>query len=468
MVTILVLFVFYRLFSMDIFAVTHNDSFHYLDDATSSKFLVNPVSIFQPKDYKFAGYSLFITTIYGLSHIIDTGPLLLIVLCQRVLLALSLFWVIRLLRFWSLPLVLFLSSAPFIAQSNYLYTEGMTTPLALLFGLCLLSLWEKVEEGDEKRIISLLLMFFLIVFYLLLMLIKINFVLLSCPCLIFLLKRREVSSLFWRKFLLIVVMTILGSTLCYMGSVSYSNYKTYNRFTPMIGSERIFYWAAWTHLFILNEENQNRSELAEFWDNGSPYKFIHGTEKNCGSYYNFSCTLPLFQKRTEELVAASSLSLSFARLRSFFCALLGGEKQEQEGIRQLIAEANGTSPFDNQKWAMGWYPEYFGLEAFNDRFNNGKEGQIIRGLQSESITISPYRTYQAIFSAVIFILSFVMLLLRRISFFSPATLGLASYLFLSACFGFYLVDVWRYVIPGWCFFVLLQIHGYRHSFTLKP
>ena len=281
------------------------DSGHYVDEAISGKYTSAPISILTPRHFKTAGYPLFLAAIVRVADTLGFDFLTLVALVQRLLLALACLWLAWELRLASIPLVLFLSSNAFVAQSNFVLTEGATIPMAALFALALARSYRlRNERGSSGRPVRWLVWAVLALAFAFLVLTKIvfaTFALLLIPLAVDLREGSLVGRLAPTRAAKLAA-ALVGLSIGYVAVVSLDNYATFGRLTPAIGSERIFYWGLWQETFELNPENRENRRLRSFYDRGTPYRFLHRVERTCGGLGHFECTGPIQSARAELLV----------------------------------------------------------------------------------------------------------------------------------------------------------------------
>ncbi|MDD5308676.1 MAG: hypothetical protein PHU25_15270 [Deltaproteobacteria bacterium] len=445
MKTLLAIIVLCRVCSLDMFPVMTADSQHYVAKAASHAFTREPFSLLAPGHYKTGGYPLFLTAIDGLASLAGADFLTLVVVAQRLLLAAACLLMVATLGAWSAPLALFFSSDAFVAQSNFVLTEGVTIPLAICFSLAALGLHARRNSPAPVRspaCWALCIGFF--ASYGLVLLCKIHFApfaLVAVPLALDI--RRSQRRLLVVRTRLVVPMALLTLlTIAYVAAVSFNNKAAFDRLTPVIGSERVRYWGAWEQVFEVHPELASRASLREFRDGGTPYRFLHGVDKECGGIERFACTGPRNAEQRQRLLAASGLSAPVETLRSFALGFLGGGKQEILSLRSRVLRVNG----DDGTIAR-WQNEM--QKRFDGDFNHGAPARIVPGLCRSARGPELIRVPQAVLTLAAIFAPAWLWFRRRLALHGPALYALAAYIVVIAGFSLGFLDEWRYVAPAW-------------------
>lgn len=455
------LVVLYRVFSLDIYPAISNDSIHYLNKTVSKIYFSEPLRIIQPGGSKFSGYPLYLSIWHNLSSFLPVDGLTLMALSQRVFLAVSLVWLIFNMGLFSIPIALLFSTGIFLAQSNLILTEGMTMPLGIMFSISLVNVFKIRGEKDILASPKLWFLFLVLsITFCFILLAKINIITFVLPLLIlaFAVERcgyklkLKPTRIVWPITLLIFFAS------AYVVAISIDNYRQFNDFSPIMGKSRILYYGAWTQVFHLYPENRKNPELAEFFDKGSPYNFIHGVEKNCGGLGKYNCTYPIQKMRAHELLDRANISLAAERIRSFTMGFIGGGKQELQATRNNFMKFNGLTLPDSIQFS-NYYTRKYGKEKFFSIYNGGEHSKVIRGFEGSAISRSNVRVYQALITVFPLIVMGWLLVKGKLYFNTPYFYVIFSYSIMIGSLALYFVDIWRYIISAWSIFVVILFYG---------
>lgn len=332
--------------------------------------------------YRQIGYPLVLSVERFVSALVGIETLLFSVLVQRLLLGLGIGYAIWLWRWRSFPVVILAITTSLLAYTNFVLTEGITVPLALLLA-CLVAhhfsvISARVEEtpaelpelsaGISDRRIAVSTAWAATAVAFLLLTIRFPFAVFGiAPVMLWVAsRRRRVPSRPYGLALLLYVVAAGSLTL----GMALENSNEVGVFAPTARAERSLYWSAWHLTFTLHPENQTDPGLADFYDNGSPYFRIWDIEDEHDSYPDQAAEL---NRSIAGLLAAADLSLPRERLFSFLGALRGGRMDEVRPRIEAILDTDAS----NVDAAIHWdeVSKNQGWDAFNDRYNNGARPQ---------------------------------------------------------------------------------------------
>ncbi len=455
------LIVLYRLFSLDIYAVVPHDAVRYIREAVANTYISEPNQLVQIRGFKFPGYPLYLSIVYKISSLLPIDGMTLMALSQRLLLGIGLIWLLFDLGLFAIPLVLFFSSNIFLAQSNILYTEGLSIPMAILFSISLVKIYR--IRNREKVLLSFKfwsLFILLTTSFVFLVLTKLTHMAFLLPILIlaFTVEHKGFRLKITRTKIACATLVLVAVASVYVLAVSFDNKRQFNKFTPVMGHERLLYFGLWTQLFYLTPENKLRPELAEFYDNGSAYNFLLAVDKECGGKFEFFCTAPIHRKRTGELLQKSGMSLPVERIRSFATGIIGGSKSELYEWRHNILQANG-GPYRLEARHSNWYTNQYGIKKYLDTFNRGVTPQVFRGLSNSRKSVWKIREVQAIMTILAMLAFGWAILKRKTDFHTPYVYATISYLVFITALASGLMDLWRFIIPSWSIFIIILSYG---------
>jgi len=470
---ILLLFVLYRVFSLDIYAALPNDATRYVKEAVTNTYFIDPLQIVQLRGFKFPGYPIYLSIWHNIAPFLPIDGLTLMALSQRLLLGISLIWLFLNMGFFSIPLVLLFSSNIFLAQSNILYTEGMSIPMAILFAISLVNIYRLRNKDNILSSYKFWLLFLLMtVSFVFLILTKLTHAAFTLPLLTlaFNIKHQGLKPKVSRTKVAWPVIALISVISIYILAVSFDNKKQFGKFTPIMGHERVLYFGLWNDVFYIHPENIDKPELAEFYDNGSPYGFLHRVDKECGGKYQFMCSSASQDKRTDELLERVGYSLTAARIRTALTGIIGGQKSELNPWRDNIVQSNGQ-PFNLMIWHSNWYTDKYGMKQYLDSYNRGEIPTIIRGLSGSKkniwrVGIYVVRLMQALMTVIAIITLGWFMIRSKTGLNSVYLYSAVSYLVYIIALSSGLVDLWRYIIPCWSMFIIVLFYGIQEFMML--
>jgi hypothetical protein len=363
--------------SVNVFPNVNNDGVDYIaySQDLGAKGLVH-------LGYRQIGYPLVLAAERFVSALVGIETLLFSVLVQRLLLGLGIGYAIWLWRWRSFPVVILAVTTSLLAYTNFVLTEGVTVPLAVLLA-CLVahhfsvitarlddipSELPELSPGISERTIAVSTAWAASAVALLLLTIRYPFAVFGVVPVMFWIasRRRRTPS---RPYGIALLVYVIAAGLLSLG-MAVENSSEVGVFAPTARAERSLYWSAWHLTFTLHPENQTDPALAGFYDNGSPYFRIWDIEDEHDSYPEQADEL---NTSINELLAAANLSLPRQRVFSFLGALRGGRMDEVKPRIEAILDTDASTVdpaihWDDVSKNQGW-------DVFNDRYNNGAKPQ---------------------------------------------------------------------------------------------
>jgi len=309
-----------RVLAVDIAGIVTNDSLGYLrrsEDLFSEGLLA--------QGYRQVGYPLFIAFSNGVGDALGWDHIFGVAFLQRMCLLLSLAALIWAARWWSAPAVLVATSATYVLLADFILVEGLviacciasgalltattygristrTTGTVVLIGSALVAL---VAGGLKLQFASLLALTA-----------AVGWVLVKDGVL----SRR-----------LAVISTLLVGGL--IGAQSIENHRDLGTFEPIAERQRSMWWGAWQAVFILAPENRDNPALAEYYDGGNLYTYLHGVERDVPDYLT---RRDMILERTEAMLDAAGTSMTRERIAAFLGAIQGGRSDDLAGVTQRV------------------------------------------------------------------------------------------------------------------------------------
>jgi hypothetical protein len=274
-------------------------------------------------------------------------------------------YAIWLWRWWSIPVVALVLSAHVIAYTNFILTEGLSIPLALIL-CCLVAHFLRLSNEArlaEQRLLttSVAGAIGLVAFGLLTIRFPF-FVFGVCPLVVAFAARKTVLQ----RPTIVVLGLYLAASFGVLALISAENLEEYGEFSPSTRGARAEYWAAWMTVFWLNPENQAQEELEPFYGGGSPYEAIREIESLETAYADQARR---FETLVDHMLTAAGLDSWTSRLAAFAGAISGGRLDDLRSITANVA-TSGSADIDEVMYRDA-FSESNGPQAFADRYNEG-------------------------------------------------------------------------------------------------
>jgi hypothetical protein len=358
--------------SVNTFPVATNDSIAYLTHATG----LRDGGLVQ-QGYRQVGYPAFAALARGFGAFIGADPLLWVAVIQRAVLAISLAYLIWLWRWWSTPVVVLIGLPTFVVSSNFLLTESIGVPLALLLAGALTHsvrlLSDSPTGGGQVAVarnvhgpLFRVLVVGVAVLAFLLITTRFTYAVLGIAPLAVVYAARQAGDADALRFSMASFLVFGLASAAFALGLSFENRAEYGEFSPSTQTTRTEYWSAWEIVFTLHPENAEDEDLAEFYDSGSPYGFIHQVD----AIDSVAEQRELFRTRVSELLAAAEMSRSDEQRAAFVGALRGGRLDDLANLVRRVESAGrdevGSVAHRNR---MSWNE---GPDAFENRFNRGR------------------------------------------------------------------------------------------------
>ncbi len=147
---------------------------------------------------------------------------------------------------------------------------------------------------------------------------------------------------------------------------SFENRSELGVFEPIAERHRSKWWGAWQVVFVHHPDNVDDPALAEYYDDGNLYTFLHGVEREVRNYEERK---EIIEARTEAMLKAAGLSPRGEQLNALFGALRGGRSDD---LARVIDRTLAADPGDPMiRLAPNAVYQEFGAEAVIDRYNDG-------------------------------------------------------------------------------------------------
>jgi hypothetical protein len=426
----LLLLVSWQLLSTDVLTVITNDGVGYLAYAEDLRGygLVH-------SGYRTVGYTLFLNVVSTLAGWVGLDTISMISITQRTILLCAVLVVVRYLRLWSIPILITLLHGDVVALSNFALTESLGLSATLI---CVVCLWLHVRAIDEQRVLPLIIAAVLTIYVVLLRSSYLPLTFLFVPIFFYHLLNRKGR---WRGPVLIVSATGVLS-LALLLSVSYENRREMGVFSPATGGARAAYYGTYQVVFR-SDGARKRDDLAEFFDEGNVYRYIHHVDRLKIPYEEKA---ELLNSRAHEMLIHAERSRWFELLSAARYFGSGGRENDLSNLLKVQ-----VIPGDPQKTLRlqlrNQTTPQIGVTEFLNRFN---EGRTPVSIQTSAVlpSLTPF-SLSAIYSLSL-VVGFLICLGSCIR-----TTGIARYMalsvscaYLTVCFMYaiHLIDIWRYTL----------------------
>lgn len=476
LIVLVSLWTLYHLVSVDIIARTTNDSVIYLRHALGFREFG-----LVAEGYRQFGYPLFLRICHELAGLTPFDGLFMAVLVQRILLAIGFAFLIATLRLFAIPLMFVLAAPLSMALTDSLYPEGLLISLAIMFACFVLLAWRAaLKHGFSKQFtVAFLAASFL---YGSIVIVKLQAAAygLLLPALIG--TAVASSGVNWKSFravtafiqkpqvvapaVILAVVTI--ALFSFLVLLSLENKREHGIAKPVVNVERSAFAGAWFIVFRYYEENRKREDLAEYFDSGTLFKFLHGLEcrnvpegETCQKR-SLAEREEILRARSKEMIAAAGLSEASQRWKSALATLYGGRLDDQGGGLKLLLRRAHACGANNPVMLIGnWYTDRHGVPAFLKAFNRGETPHMISGFgYPEWLNTHPTKR-QNLFMPLLLIMIGLSFAAKDFRLMAGATL--AAFAIFAAAAGYYYADMWRYVLPSWIIFAVIFSFGARFA-----
>ncbi|MCH7798291.1 MAG: hypothetical protein IID28_07570 [Planctomycetes bacterium] len=438
----------YRALRLDVFPALTSDSMSYMDRSLQYR---SPGRIAHSRTvvmgHKYAGYPIFIAMCRGVGALVGSDPLTTIVVVQRLLFVAAIAMSVRLLGLFAAPLVYMLSAPSVVCFSNFVLTEGVTIPCAVLYA-CSLLLIERSGDGPAGRrrvAATVLLSSCAAVSLLFMVMCKLPNAVFALPWVVVVVRARvragagggaPAQRTVWPA----VAMSMTGVVLlAFVLHASMINKREFGRFFPTVNTGRILYWGAHYSVFTLRPANRQRADLQVELADGSSYPRLYEVARQ-HTGLDASETL---RDEARALLRKAGISYPLEALRSAGFAMIGGERQELKAWLGGLLEHDGSDGYMGRPPKLQQMGERAWLETYNDGRTPGGVPGLARGPMAPGHEFGAQRWLSVVLLAAV-----AALVAVRREGFTALAMCISVALF-CAVVGHMLVDIWRYLLNAW-------------------
>ena len=430
-----------RVLSVNVFAVITNDSVGYLGWATS------PTSQgWIAQGYRQAAYPISLWIFEKVDGILELDRIFTIALGQRLLLVLGLALAWWALRWWSTVALLIISSSTIVVLTNFVLTEGLTTPLAVIAASLLIVLattsvtgWRLIALGAVTGVVLVVLAA-----------LKLQFAVFLIPFAAAML----IESVRTRMPRGAVIALVAGPALVIAGvagAQALENSRELEVFEPISERARAEWYGAWVAMFQVDDRYDDQA-LLEYYADGNLYTFLHGLEAD---EPNYPARIEVIEARIASMFAAAGTSQRQQQFVAFMGALRGGRTDDLGGLVNMALEVRVDSA--DRALTANSVGRQSGATAILERVNFGDTTRV---LNTESLIGSsasflgdhrPLRSWIFVFTLVV--LAGGGIVARTCRWMALGTF--AAVVLIAAALGSAYIDNARYLVPGLCFSLLV-------------
>ena len=340
--------------SVNIFPIVGNDSVLYLDHSQNLS-----GGGWVEYGYRQFGYPLVLAVNRFFANALNADALLSMAMLQRLLLAAGAVLAWRFWRWWSLPLIAFLVSAETLAHANFILTESLAMPLAVLLVfptiLCI-EILQRDEDGSERRrlmVYGAIVAAGVLVMYSL----RFTFAVFAAIPLVLAIQA-------WRtphRRLMLWVLGLSVSVIAVIGVLtSLENQREHGVLTPTASGNAVRYYFAWQQVFEVHPENPHDDDLARFYDRGQVHDFSRGVQAQDDAAYD---------AEIEAMLEAAGIPVFGSKVQSFWYSLIGGRLDDLEPAVQRTIDAQRLEV--DPLIYLNQYAMRQGRERFVNEYNDG-------------------------------------------------------------------------------------------------
>ena len=352
--------------SVNTFPLVGNDSLLYLGhslDLTGGGWVMH--------GFRQVGYPFFLAVARWSANVAGADPLLATAVLQRTLLiagGVLAFWF---WRWWSLPLLVYLFAAPTIAYSNFILTEGIGLPVALLLVFPTVSFLQLVQTDETRQMSRLVavLGWSAVAGALILLTLRFTYSVFGVIPLVMAIATWKTA---YRRLGLAALATYLVVAGAFTLLLIQENQREFGVALPSVDGGPAHYYYAWARVFTVNPDNRANPALAEFFDEGQIHAF---SREVATSGVRFEEKGPIFDQEIEKMLRAAGISVLGSRVESVVWSLAGGRLHDVAGPVEGIVEST-RSTID--RWIHhNSHAVTHGPQSFADEYNDSRLPQFV-------------------------------------------------------------------------------------------
>jgi hypothetical protein len=441
----ILLVVVYSVVRVNWFPAITPDGLNYLDHSSD---LVG--TGFVQYGYRQFAYPAWLAFVDTTARMGSLEPLGLTVVLQRLLLIAAAGVAVFVLRGWSIPIVFVLLSPSAIAFSNYILTETIAIPIAVVGAAASVAI---LRNRPRKQIGTWLGV--AAAAGVLLPMIRLHYAVISVAIAVAILGAGRMRGSSSRRT--IVALSIVGLTFSLLvGALALENRREEGVLSPSIGAERQMFWATWE-----NVANFYRDEVAEavpeVYLDGSDFAFIR---KMDSSGLSAAEQRAIYASAVNEIYAATGVSQTGERFRSFVGVIAGSRLDDLGRSLRLLASPATPESLDSYIHQYGSVTPV-DPEMIGNRYNDGTPPTAILAV-AEVVLAFPSPDLKVMMVYLIpMMLMIGVYLLRFAHARLLAAIAIGVILAYSAASFAFMMDNLRFLLPAYLFSITLSLGALR-------
>ena len=402
------------------------------------------------------GYPLWLAAMSGIGHLTTLDPLWLTVVAQRLLLIAAIAATIYVLRWWAAPLTFVLLLPSTIAYTDFILTEAIAIPIAVLAAsACVASF-----HATEKRPMLASLATAAIAGSALPM-IRLHYGILTVAVAVAIAVATHRRDAFRRWGVVWLSVVVISSSLLIV-ALSLENRAENGILYPSLGSERVLFWSTWVTIVPGHRDDVARA-LPDVYLDGSPDAFILAIDNSGRS---FDEQRAAYAAATRAIFDVTGESLNIQRLRSFAGVFAGARIDDLGPVLFTAAQPSMTGE-------ASLYIHQYGAVASVDpemiarRYNDESPARPVLMISTTLRRLVPPMPYVG--NVMLLIVPLTMLASIYLVQFSEsrflAALSVSVLLGYALASSLFVMDNLRYLIPAYAFALVITSGAARQHWS---
>lgn len=279
--------------------------------------------------YRQTAYSVWIHVLGWLGGPIGLDAVFSVALVQRLMLLAGIVLMWGALRWWSVPLLVVVTSATFVINTDYILMEGFLIPTALITAALAASVVTGRGIGARHPRAALVAVTVLAVAMGLAKLQYSVALLLACAVAWLAFRDRALTLRFALVTLSVAGVLVGGLAI----GQTVENHRELGTWEPVGERARAEFYGAYEAVFVVHPGNRKRPQLAPFYDDGDLYVFLHGLEEREPDYTVRQAAL---RQRVDEMFVAARTTKTRQQAAAFLGALQGGRTDDIVGVTNKV------------------------------------------------------------------------------------------------------------------------------------
>ena len=359
---VFITFISGRLLAPDVAGVITNDSIHYL--SRSVRLSENGLVV---QGYRQVAYPIWVWVADVVGEVLGWDTVFGVALMQRTLLVVAAIVVWTSMRWWSVPILVVVSSSSFVVQTDFLLPEGLLIPGSFLVAALAASHVRQVGVAVRFPLGSLVAMALIGCW---MAAVKLQYAALLLLALAVGWQSVRDGNVTRRA-----VAWVLGGALMAVGVLTLAqaveNQRELGVFEPVAERGRVEWYGAWQAIFSV-ENNAENPSLSEWYADGDLHTFTHGIEATEPDYRKRA---PIFRDRVSQMFDAAGTSALSEKAKAFIGAIRGGRVDDLGGIVSRIGSDQSGS--QRSRFAHNYLADSDGVDSLLAQINKGERPAVV-------------------------------------------------------------------------------------------